>query len=180
MTKNPNFICNFAFVWGLRWCNFHEGFQTYESLASFVSIRSGRQCSRGEPGNRAKNWSVMLCLPSWACLPACFRSFSQLVSQFLSDVVLHVVSPTWSGMLSQLLSHLVRDAVSAFLGLSPSFSSILSSTGQAEPIFFSKFHVRFLQLFGVAKKRCYQAGKDEKTEMNRSKQKQKRHQVAFV
>ena len=104
-------------------------------------------------------WSEMLCPPPWSCLSL----VSGLVSQLLSLFCLVACLSSWaclflvSGLVSQLVSHLVWDAVFAFLARLPAqlVSGLLS-----HPVFqlvwcvralglSPKFHVRFVQLFGV-------------------------------
>ena len=66
-------------------------------------------------------WSGMLCPPRWSCLSLVFGLVSQLVSHLVWDAVsasLVVSSSCLRSCLSQLVSHLVWDAVSASLVVS--------------------------------------------------------------
>ena len=77
--------------------------------------------------------SGMLCLPPWACLFLVSGLVSQLVSHLVWDAVFAFLARLPAQLVSGLLSHPVFQLVWCVraLGLSP------------------KFHVRFVQLFGV-------------------------------
>ena len=90
-----------------------------------------------------------VCLVGLPCLECCVRLAGFVF--LLSPTWCPTLSSSWSGMLCPASWACCWDAVSAFLACPPSLSPILSSSWSGMPCrcLSPKFHVRFVQLFGV-------------------------------